>query len=306
MIEPVVFLNNRFVPASQAKLNIYDLGIVLGATLTEMTRTFRHQPYRAADHVARLYRSLKYSGIAVPLSPDEMLARTHELAEANCKLLRPDEDIGIVHFVTPGENALYAGSAGLTGPMSPTICIHSFPLRFGLWRHLFVDGAHVVTPSIRHIPPQCIEPKMKNRSRLHWFLADKQSQAVDPRAITLLLDLDGNVTECAGSNFVIVKGRAIITPTTRNILWGISLQTVREIAEEIDMEFIEKDFQPYDVINADEAWLTTTPYCLAPCTKINNIPIGDGRPGPRFQKMIAAWSRRVGMDIETQVMKPET
>ncbi len=300
--EPIVYLNNGFLPASQAKLNIYDLGIVLGATLTEMTRTFRHQPFRAEDHVARLYRSLKYSGIAVPMSPDEMLARTQTLAETNCEFLHPGEDIGIVHFVTPGENALYAGSAGVAGPMSPTICIHSFPLRFSLWRHLFVEGAHVVTPSIRHIPPQCLEPKMKNRSRLHWFLADQQSQAVDLRAITLLLDLDGNVTECAGSNFVIIKDRTIITPTTRNILGGMSLQTVKELAPGLGMEFVEKEFQPYDVINADEAWLTTTPYCLAPCTKINRIAIGDGKPGPRFKEMMAAWSERVGMDIEKQVM----
>ena len=103
MSEPIVYLNNGFVPAAQAKLNIYNLGIALGATLTEMTRTFRHQPYCAEDHVSRLYRSLKYSGIAMPLSQDEILTRTRELAEANCKLLRPDEDIGIVHFVAPGE-----------------------------------------------------------------------------------------------------------------------------------------------------------------------------------------------------------
>lgn len=305
MQEPVVYLNTGFVPASQAKLNIYDLGIVLGATLTEMTRTFRHQPFRAADHVSRLYRSLKHCGIAVPMPPEKMLARTHELAAANCKLLAAHEDLGIVHFVTPGENALYAGSAGAAGPLTPTICIHSFPLRFGMWRHLFVEGAHVVTPSIRHIPPQCIDPKMKNRSRLHWLLADRQSQALDPRAITLLLDLDGNVTECAGANFVIVRGRTIITPTTRNILWGISLQTVKELAPALGMEFLEKDFQPYDVVNADEAWLTTTPYCIAPCTKINNTPIGDGKPGPLFKKMIGAWSKLVGMDIEAQVMTGE-
>ncbi|MBI5801631.1 MAG: aminotransferase class IV [Verrucomicrobia bacterium] len=305
MSEPIVYLNHGFVPASQAKLNIYDLGLVLGATLTEMTRTFRHQPFRAEEHVARLYRSLKYSGITVPLTQEEMLARTRELAEANCKLLRPDEDIGIVHFVTPGEHAMYAGSAGAAAPLTPTICIHSFPLRFIMWRHLFVEGAHVVTPSIRHIPPQCIEPKMKNRSRLHWFLADKQSQAVDPRAITLLLDLEGNVTECAGSNFVIIKDHTIISPTTRNILWGVSLQTVKELAPNLGMEFVEKEFQPYDVVNADEAWLTTTPYCLAPCTKINNIPIGTGKPGPMFQQMLAAWSRRVGMDIEAQLLKAQ-
>lgn len=305
MSEPIVYLNNGFLPASQAKLNIYDLGLVLGATLTEMTRTFKHEPFRAEDHVARLYRSLKYSGIAVALSPEEMLAKTHELAQFNCKLLTTNGDLGIVHFITPGENPLYAGSAGASGPMTPTICIHSFPLRFSMWRHLLMEGAHVVTPSIRHIPPQCVEPKMKNRSRLHWFLADKQTQAVDPRAITLLLDLDGNVTECAGSNFVIIKGRTIITPTTRNILWGISLQTIKELAGGIGMEFVEKDFQPYDVITADEAWLTTTPYCLAPCTKINNIPIGSGVPGPRFKEMQQAWSRRVGLDIEAQVLQSE-
>jgi branched-subunit amino acid aminotransferase/4-amino-4-deoxychorismate lyase len=139
--EPIVYLNDRFLPASQAKLNIYDLGIVLGATLTEMTRTFRHRPFRAEEHVSRLYRSLKFSDISITLTPKEMLARTNELAEANCKLLGPGEDIGIVHFVTPGENALYAGSAGSAGPLRPTICIHSFPLRFEMWRHA-IDPSH--------------------------------------------------------------------------------------------------------------------------------------------------------------------
>lgn len=305
MNEPVVYLNSGFVPASQAKLNIYDLGLVLGATLTEMTRTFQHRPYRAEDHVARLYRSLKYSGLTIPLSRQEMTDRTYELAERNCRLISPTQDLGIVHFVTPGENLLYAGSAGGGGPSSPTICIHSFPLRFSMWRHLFQDGAHVVTPSIRHVPPQCVEPKMKNRSRLHWWLADRQSQAVDPRAVSLLLDLDGNVTECAGSNFVIVKDDVIITPTTRNILWGVSLQTVKELASTVGLGFIEKDFQPYDVVNADEAWLTTTPYCLAPCTRINNTPIGDGRPGPRFRRLLEAWSSRAGMDVEAQILNSD-
>jgi len=303
MTEPIVFLNQAFVPASQAKLNIYDLGLVLGATLTEMTRTFRHQLFRAEDHVARLYRSLKHAGITVPLSPEEMLAKTQELAAANCKLLPADGDLGIVQFVTPGEHPLYAGSAGAAGPLTPTVCIHSFPLRFSLWRHLFTEGAHIVTPSIRHLPPQCVEPKMKHRSRLHWFLAERQAQAVDPRAIPLLLDLEGNVTECAGSNFVILKDRAILTPTPRNILWGVSLQTVKELAPGLGLEFVEKDFQPYDVVNADEAWLTTTPYCLAPCTRINQTPIGSGRPGPRFKQMLHAWSQRAGLDIEEQVLR---
>ena len=68
------------------------------------------------------------------------------------------------------------------------------------------------------------------------------------------------------------------------------------------MEFVEKDFQPYDVVNADEAWLTTTPYCMAPCTRINGILIGDGKTGPWFRKMLSAWSGLSGLDIEAQVM----
>lgn len=300
--EPIVYLNGGFMPASKAKLDIFDLGIVLGATLTEMTRTFRHRLFKAEDHVARLYRSLKFAGIEVPLTPREMLAKTRELTEANCGLLGKDADLGVIHFVTPGVNLIYAGNAAAGGPLEPTVCIHSFPLPFKAWRHLFVNGAHVITPSIRHVPPECVDPKMKNRSRLHWFLADRQTHLADPQAVTLLLDLGGNVTECAGSNFVIVKGRTIVSPTRRNILWGVSLQTVKELAPRLGLEFVEQDFQPYDVVNADEAWLTTTPYCVAPCTKINGISIGSGKPGPVFRRMIDAWSELAGAEIEPQIL----
>ena len=63
-----------------------------------------------------------------------------------------------------------------------------------------------------------------------------------------------------------------------------------------------KDLQPYDVVNADEAWLTSTPYCVAPCTKINNMPIGEGVPGPIYRRMVEAWSSLVGINIEQQIM----
>ncbi len=306
MNDPQVFLNDRFLPASRAKLNIYDLGIVLGATLTEMTRTFRQRPFRLEDHVARLYRSCKYAGIALPLSPAAMIARTRELIAANGRLLPRGGELGIVHFVTPGENRIYAGSAAGGARLTPTVCIHSFPMPFQAWRHLFVEGAHCITPAIRHIPPECIDPKTKNRSRLQWWLADQQTHLADPKAITLLLDLAGNVTECAGSNFLVVKGRTVFSPVSRNILEGISLVTVREIAARKRWGWVEKDLQPYDVINADEAWLTTTPYCIAPCTKFNGIPVGSGRPGPLFRQVAGAWSRRVGVDIVRQILAAES
>ena len=303
MTEPIVYLHDQFVPASQASLNIYDLGIVLGATLTEMTRTFAHKPFRLEDHVDRLYRSCKYAGIHLSLDAEQMVEITCELIETNCELIEKEDDLGVVHFVTPGEQPLYAGSAAGTARVTPTLCIHSFPMPFGAWRHLYTEGAHVVTPAIRHIPPQCVDPKAKNRSRLHWWLADQQSHQMDPRATSLLLDLDGNITECSGSNFVIVKGETIYTPKSRNILEGISLVTIRELAAELGLAWREEDLQPYDVINADEAWLTSTPYCIAPCTKINHISIGDGTPGPVYRRMMEAWSTLVGIDVVQQILE---
>lgn len=303
MPEPIAYLNGEFIPESKAHINVYDLGFVLGATLTEMTRTFKHRPFRLDDHVARLYRSARYCGIPFRQTQAELVAKTQDMIEHNCALLDPQSDLGIVHFVTPGENRIYAGSAAASARMEPTVGCHSFALPFSVWRYLFTEGAHLVIPSIRHVPPQCVDPKMKNRSRLHWFLAERQTHLVDPRAITLLLDLDGNVTECSGSNVVVIKDRTIYSPPLRNILEGISLCTVRDLAPSLGLSFAYRDMQPYDLVNADEVWLTTTPYCLAPCTKINGSPIGNAAPGPVFARMLAAWSALAGVDIERQVIE---
>jgi len=305
MNEPIVFLNGEMIPASQAHIAIYDAGVVLGATVTEMTRTFHHRPFRLEDHVARLYRSLKYVRFDVGMTQEEMAATTQELIEHNAGLIGPEDELGIIHFVTAGEFRVYAGSAGGGGKVSPTVCIHSFRMPFHLWTSCFEEGIHVVTPSTRHVPPQCIDPKMKYRSRLHFYLADQETHLVDPKASSLLLDLDGNVTEMSGGNFLIVRDGTIISATTRNILPGISRQTVIELAEQLQIPFVERNLQVHDVVNADEAFETTTPLCMAPATCINGIPIGDGNPGSITKRLLEAWSALVGLDIVEQFSRAE-
>src|SRR6187200_389804 len=170
MTEPHVYLRGQFLPASQASLKIYDSGIVMGATVTEMTRTFCHQPFRLEEHIARLFRSLKYTRMETGLTPDALLKISREILAHNAALILPKEELGLIHFVTAGENSVYAGSAASGGPMTPTVCVHTFPLPFKLWSQRMLEGAHVVTPSIRHVPPQCFDPKMKYRSRMHYYL----------------------------------------------------------------------------------------------------------------------------------------
>ncbi len=175
--------------------------------MTDMTRTFHHRPFRLEDHIDRFYRSARYTRIRPPFDRDRMEEISRELVRHNAKFLPPGRELSMVHFMTAGEIASYSALPGTPKEMVPTLCIHTFPVPFEAFTHLFTEGAHVVTPSIRHYPPQCVDSKIKHRSRMHQWLADQETHQVDPRAITLLLDLDGNVTETSGSNFAIVQGR---------------------------------------------------------------------------------------------------
>ena len=301
MSEPLVYLNGKMVPASQAGLAIYDAGIVMGATVTEMVRTFHQKLYRLEEHLCRLSRSLKYVRFDIGMSMDRLAAVAREVVEHNAAFIHPDDELGLVLFVTAGEMPVYAGSAGATARNTPTVCAHTFPMPFELWSEGLKTGIHLVTPSIRHVPPQCYDPNMKYRSRMHYYLADQEARLVDPRASALLLDLDGNITETSGANFLIVEKGIIVSPTLRNTLPGISRQTVAELAAELSIEFRERDFQVFNAINADEAFTASTPYCLMPVTRINGLPIADGKPGPVFTRLMRAWSERVGLDVERQI-----
>lgn len=302
MTEPVVYLNGELVPASQAHLKIYDLGIVMGATVTEMVRTFRQRLFRLDSHLERLARSLRYVRFDIGLSMAELAGIGEELVAHNAAMADPDDELALVVFVTAGENPTYAGSAGLPARTTPTVCLHTFPLPFEIWADKIQHGQHVVTPSIRHVPPQCYDPNMKYRSRMHYYLADQEAHLVDPDASALLLDLDGNVTETSGANFLIVESGKIVSPTLRNILPGISREMVIELAGGLGIRFVERDIQVFNVINADEAFTATTPVCLMPVTRINGLEIGNGKPGPITRRLLAAWSDKVGFDVVQQIL----
>ncbi len=143
---------------------------------------------------------------------------------------------------------------------------------------------------------------MKCRSRMHYYLAEKEVHRTDPDASALLLNLAGNVTETNTGNFLMVEGDTLISPTLANTLPGISRATVIELAGELGIPFTERDITVVDAQSAREAFLSSTSYCLMPVTKINDAVIGDGRPGAVYRRLKTAWSRRVGLDIERQIV----
>ena len=292
---------------SRCQLPVYDLGIVLGAAVTDLVRTFDQKPFRMEDHVRRFYRSCQYAYIEPPVSMDESMAISMKLIEHN-GALAPGGELAVIYYITAGQALIYAGSAGAAGSgaqSTPSYVQHTFVLPFHLWRDLFLNGAHCITPAQRHWPPQSLSSKIKNRNRLHMWIGDRQAQLADPNAIALYLDLDGNVTETGGSNFVIYRDGKVISPRRNNILWGVSLEVLGEILEGLGVPFVEQDIQTYDVMTADEAWLTTSPYCVGPVVKINGAPVGDGKPGALWRRVLESWSAIVGKDVYEQVVEAQ-
>lgn len=301
MPELLAYLNGEYIPHSECKLPIFDLGIVLGAAVTDFTRTFNGEPYRIEDHVDRLYKSCKYTYLKPKQTKEETIEISRKLIEHNSKVM-PGNEWGIVYYITGGVNTVYAGGAGLQDDLESTYVQHTFPMPFHLWKNIFTEGIHCVTPAHRHFPPQCLSSKIKNRNRLHMWVGGKEAALADPGAMALYLDINGFITETGGSNFLIYKDGKVISPKPPNILWGISLQTVTEILSDMDIEFATEDITAYDVANAQEAFVPTSPYCLGPVKKINGNVIGDGKPGKLWRQIIDRWSKIVEKDIYREIV----
>jgi branched-chain amino acid aminotransferase len=146
-----------------------------------------------------------------------------------------------------------------------------------------------------------LEPKIKNRSRMHYLMANLEVALVDdPTAWALLLDADGFIAEGTGANIFIVKNGKLLTPEPRNILRGTRRKCTMELAGQLGIEVRECNLNTYDAINADEAFFTSTGFTVMPCVKVNGCQLGDGKTGPITKKIIGAWNELVGLDFIAQ------
>ncbi len=295
-----VYLSGKMVPESEAKISIFDSAVMLGDSLTESTRTFRHRPFRLDDHITRLYRSLKVSRVDPGVSPAELTRITLEVFEANRSLMDADDDCWIVHNISRG---LMKPGPSTSQTNAATIMIFTNHMDLRGWARFYTEGCHAVTSMSRAVPAQSLDARIKNRSRLFYTLADSEARLVDPDAQCVILDVDGYVSENKGGNLFAVVDGELVTPTTENCLAGISRQTVMELADDLGIEVQEARLQVYDFYTADEVFFTSTPYCIMPATRFNGLQVGDGRVGAVTKRLLAAWSAHVGVDIVAQAQR---
>jgi branched-subunit amino acid aminotransferase/4-amino-4-deoxychorismate lyase len=301
--EALAYLNGRTVRASEACLPVYDAGVVLGASVSELCRTFRKRLDRLDDHLDRFLRTLRLARMEIDVGVPELRAISERLVAHNGPLLPEGSELGLVLFATGGEVSSFSGMLDRPLRAGPTLCVHTFPLAFALYAPLVERGARLVTPSVRQVPPACWDPRMKCRSRMHYFLADREAREKDPQATALLLDLDGYVTETSTANFLMVKAGTIVSPPGDRVLPGISRSVVGDLAARLGIPDAERLIPLEEVLRAEEAFLTSTPYCLAPVSHVNGAPIGAGVPGPVYLRLAEAWSAEVGLDIRKQILE---
>lgn len=290
MDEPIAFWNGAIVPYSQAVVPLHDAGFAMGATVSDFCRTFQHQLYRWEDHLRRFRRNCEAIEITLPLSDKGISERARQVVEHNAALRGTHEESILILIATPGP------IGDVIGPV--TFGMHTFALPYARYRRFFQEGVSLVTPPTTQVPASCISPHIKQRSRLHYFIANAQAGRFEPGAMALLLDSEGNITETSIANFLLVKEGTVISPPASTILDGISLAVVRELCAELAVPVAERTLTLKDCRAEDEAMLTGTAFCLAGVRQINGRPLRW--PGPVFEKLLSAWSKKVGVDIRAQ------
>ena len=300
MSQRVVYFNGEFVPECEARVSIFDSALMFGDMAFEMTRTFKRRPFKLREHLERLYSSLRLLEIDCGLSIDQMEKATLETLERNLATEPDDVDWQIMHDVSRGPLGVY-GSIFPEG-VRPTVSINCWPLitHMGNFAATYETGVHVVIPAQQALPAHLIDAKAKTRSRLHYQMAQMQAARMGEGRWPVMLDPDGFLAEGPGWNIFLVKDSVLYAPEPRNILLGVSRGTAIELAGELGIPLCETNLGRYEALNADEVFCTATTYCMVHATTFEDQPVGDGRPGPVFRKLLDAWKAKVGVDFVAQ------
>jgi len=299
----LVYMNGEFINESDAKISIYDSALMFGDMIFEMTRSFNKKQFKLREHLERLYIGIKILQIPLKMKINEMEKAVYETIEKNELALSDNDEHRIMIDVSRGLLGTYQGINGIH--KGPNVIIADFPLRWtvkGMGK-LFDTGINAVITSQRAIPANLMDPKIKNRSRLFYLMANIEASNIKgENNWALLLDTDGFIAEGTGDNFFIIKDGVVFTSEGRNILRGISRAYImNELASKVGMKVVERNLEPYDVYTADEAFMTGTPFCMLPVTHLNSVPIGSGEVGKGFRCLINKWSENIGVDIIKQI-----
>ena len=277
----LVWINGVLKPTGQAMISVFDHGLLYGDGVFDTMFATYGYIFKLRQHLERFVRSLRATRMTMPIPEVDLDGVVRETVAANG--LR-DAYIKIV--ATRG-----VSPEPLLDPRNctPTLIVFVRPYLSLAGAGKRETGLSTKLTSIQRIGHSALDPRVKSLNYLNLVLA--KFEAINANADeALLMDEEGYVCEAPGYNFFVVRDGVVLTPD-RGVLEGITRETVLEICGELGVPTLIKSLAPFDLFVADEIFLTSTAAGLVPVTKVDGALIADGRPGPMFRRIDAAYEQ---------------
>lgn len=273
--ELIVYVNGEYLPRSQARIDPFDYGWRRGWVVYDVWAVIGGSFFKMDSHLERLWHSLNAAKIVLPMSKETVKKALIESVRQNG--LR---DAVVSMYVSYGVPT----AGGYNMPSArPTVIITVAPFfKYG-GDKVQESGMKVIISSVRAIPAECIDPRLKHVNRLPMNLADIEAKAANVDA-PIMLNTNGYVTENNFANVFIVKNGKIYTPS-EGVLGGITKEVLFEIAQREGIPAAEAGLLPYDLYNADEVFFSSSVGFVIPITEIGGRKIGNGKPGPLTRRL---------------------
>ena len=266
-----IFIDGKYLSERDAKVSVFDHGLLYGDGVFEGIRAYNGRVFKLKEHIDRLFYSAKAILLEIPLTHTEIMQATVATIRAN-----KFRDCYVRLVVTRG-----VGNLGLN-PRSckkPTVIIIAGKIQV-YPPELYARGMDIVTvPTVRNLH-SALNPAIKSLNYLNNILAKIEANNASVEE-AVMLNAEGFVSECTADNLFIIKNGEVLTPpNSAGALYGITRQTVIDLAQAAGLKVSEPDLTRYDLFNADECFLTGTGAEIMPVVKIDGRVIGTGKPGP--------------------------
>jgi branched-chain amino acid aminotransferase len=273
-------INGKVVPAEEARVSVLDNGFAFGDSVYEVLRTYGGLAFEPGRHFRRLRASAARLGFSVPASDAALLAQVEGL------LARAGKAESYIRIVV--SRGLGDCSYNFEKVQGPTVVMVQKPLPpYPAWH--YADGIKVAAVDIRRNHPRALDPAIKSSNLLNNILAVREAQARGAEE-PVLLNQDGFLAEGASTNVFLVRDGTVFTPPlSAGILAGITRDVVLEVLPGLGLPSREPPLRLEDLLTADEAFMTSTTREVVPVTKVDETPVGDGRPGPLTRRVMEAF-----------------
>src|SRR3954454_15581404 len=276
----LIWLDGQLVDKAEAKVSVYDHGLLYGDGVFEGIRVYNGRIFECAAHIDRLWFSARAIRLNIPISREQMCAAIEETVRAN-----GFKDCYVRAVVTRGP-----GDLGINPQKSPRPSVFIITDLISVYpKEMYEKGIAIITSSVMRNHPNALSARIKSLNYLNNILAKIEANDAGVSE-AVMLNHEGYISECTADNIFIVRNGEVQTPAmTEGLLEGITRGVMLKLCRRMNIPCVERRLERHDLYVADECFLTGTGAEVIPVSKIDNREVGNGQPGPITRRLIDAF-----------------